>query len=141
MISTFNDRAVHIGYDALRAEGQRLREQLSGRARSVQASQIDYATSEMKAFIDVVDISVFATLWARPGLDMRTRALLCVVTDIATGCDRELALHLKMAMRQGATKEELTEAVLHLVGYLGAPRIREAMMIARDAFAAFDQEG
>jgi 4-carboxymuconolactone decarboxylase len=58
-----------------------------------------------------------------------------VISDTATGREPELALHLRMALRQGWTEEELTEALLHLSGYVGVPIIREAMMVASKVFA------
>src|SRR5271155_6040839 len=82
----------------------------------------------MKKFIDVATETVFGALWTRPGLDLKTRALICVISDTATGREPELALHLRMALRQGWTEEELTEALLHLSGYVGVPIIRESLM-------------
>ncbi|MGA8382659.1 MAG: carboxymuconolactone decarboxylase family protein, partial [Stellaceae bacterium] len=82
----------------------------------------------------------FGALWTRPGLDLKTRALICVISDAATGREPELALHLRMALRQGWTEEELTEALLHLSGYVGVPIIRESMMAASKVFAEFRAE-
>jgi 4-carboxymuconolactone decarboxylase len=58
-----------------------------------------------------------------------------VVTDAATGREPELPLHLRMALRQGCTEEELTEVLLHMSGYVGVPIIREAMLVAQRVFA------
>jgi 4-carboxymuconolactone decarboxylase len=84
--------------------------------------------------------TVFGALWTRPGLDLKTRALICVVSDAATGRAPELGLHLRMALRQGWTEEELTEVLLHLSGYVGVPIIRESMMVASKAFTEFRAE-
>jgi len=84
--------------------------------------------------------TVFGALWTRPGLDLKTRALICVVSDAATGREPELGLHLRMALRQGWTEEELTEVLLHLSGYVGVPIIRESMMVATKAFTEFRAE-
>ena len=86
-------------------------------------------------FIDVATETVFGALWARPGLDLKTRTLVCVVSDAATGRDPELAIHLRMALRQGWTEDELIEVLLHLSGYVGVPIIREAMLVAKQVFA------
>jgi len=94
----------------------------------------------MKKFIDVATETVFGALWTRPGLDLKTRALICVVSDAATGREPELGLHLRMARRQGWTEEELTEVLLHLSGYVGVPIIRECMMVASKAFAEYRVE-
>ena len=71
---------------------------------------------------------------------MKTRALICVISDTATGREPELALHLRMALRQGWSEDELTEVLLHLSGYVGVPIIRESMMVASKVFAEYRAE-
>lgn len=89
----------------------------------------------MKKFIDVATETVFGALWTRPGLDLKTRTLVCVVSDAATGRAPELGIHLRMALRQGWTEEELTEVLVHLSGYVGVPIICEAFLVAKEVFA------
>jgi 4-carboxymuconolactone decarboxylase len=115
-------------------KGQALRRQLLGDAYVDRANQTTYNDPIMGKFIDVATETVFGALWARPGLDLKTRTLVCVVSDAATGREPELALHLRMALRQGWTEEELTEVLLHMSGYVGVPIIREAMLTARRVF-------
>jgi 4-carboxymuconolactone decarboxylase len=74
-------------------------------------------------------------LWTRPGLDLKTRTLVCVVSDTAMGQHPELAIHVRMALRQGWTPEELTEVLLHMSGYVGVPAVREALLTAKKVFA------
>jgi 4-carboxymuconolactone decarboxylase len=94
----------------------------------------------MKKFIDVATETVFGALWTRPGLDLKTRALICVISDAATARTPELGLHLRMARRQGWTEDELVEALLHLSGYVGVPLIREAMLTAKEVFGEMRKE-
>ncbi len=115
-------------------KGQALRRQLLGDAYVDRANQTTYNDPIMRKFIDVATETVFGALWTRPGLDLKTRTLVCVVSDAATGREPELALHLRMALRQGWTEEELTEVLLHMSGYVGVPIIREAMLTARRVF-------
>ena len=68
-------------------------------------------------------------------IDRTTRTLVCVVSDAATGREPELAIHLRMALRQGWTQEELTEVLLHLSAYVGLPMVREALLAAKKVFA------
>ena len=89
----------------------------------------------MQQFIDLATETVFGALWARPGLDIKTRTLICVVSDAATGRHPELAIHLRFALKQGWTEDELTEVLIHLTGYVGVPIIREAMLVASQVFA------
>jgi 4-carboxymuconolactone decarboxylase len=95
----------------------------------------------MTKFIDVVSETVFGALWTRPGLDLKTRTLVTVIADASTGREPELAIHLRMARRQGWTEDELTEAMLHLIGYVGAPLVRDAMLVATQVFADLREEG
>jgi 4-carboxymuconolactone decarboxylase len=116
-------------------KGIALRRELMGEAAAEQMNQTIYSDPAMQKFRDLAAETVFGALWTRPGLDFKTRALICVVSDAATGRDPELALHLRMALRQGWTEDELTEVLLHLSGYVGVPLIREAMLTASKVFA------
>ena len=95
----------------------------------------------MQKFRDLAAESVFGSLWTRGGLDLKTRTLVCVISDAATGREPELALHLRMARRQGWSEEELSEALLHLTGYVGAPLVREAMLTASKVFKDIIENG
>jgi 4-carboxymuconolactone decarboxylase len=114
--------------------GEAMRRKLRG-DKDFEANQASYAKDPIMAkFIDVATESIFGVLWTRPGLDLKTRTLVCVVSDAATGRYPELDIHLRFALKQGWTEEELTEVLLHLVGYVGAPVIRDAMMVASEVF-------
>lgn len=116
-------------------KGSEVRRKLLGDAYVERATKTTYDDPTMRKFIDVVTETVFGTLWTRPGLDLKTRTLVCVVSDAATGQAPELAIHLRMALRQGWTEEQLTEVLLHLSGYVGAPLVREACLVAKQLFA------
>lgn len=124
----------------LRAKGAAMRRDLMGEAYASSLEPTVYADDGMRAFRDLAQEIAFGTVWSRPGLDLKSRALICVVSDTATGRAPELAIHLRMAMRQGWTEAELTEALLHLSVYVGLPLVREAMLTARDTFAAIRAE-
>jgi 4-carboxymuconolactone decarboxylase len=121
-------------------KGMAKRRQLMGDAAVEAASKGVYADPVMQKFLDVAVENVFGNLWTRPGLDDKTRALICVVSDTCTGREPELALHLRMALRQGWTEEALTEVLLHLSGYIGVPIIRESMQVASRVFGEYRAE-
>ena len=125
----------------LHKKGSAIRQQLLGDAYVQKVNETTYRDPVMRKFIDVATETVFGALWSRPGLDLKTRTLVCVVSDAATGRDPELAIHLRMALRQGWTEEELTEVLLHLSGYVGVPIIRESMLTASKVFAEVKMEG
>ena len=116
-------------------KGSEMRRKLLGDAYVDRANKTTYDDPTTRKFIDVVTETVFGTLWTRPGLDLKTRTLVCVVSDAATGQAPELAIHLRMALRQGWTEDELSEVLLHLSGYVGAPLAREAFLVAKQLFA------
>jgi 4-carboxymuconolactone decarboxylase len=121
-------------------KGAALRRQLYGDAAVDRANRETYNDPVMKKFIDVATETVFGALWTRPGLDLKTRTLICVVSDAATAREPELAIHLRFALRQGWTEDELTEVLVHLSGYVGVPVIREAMLVAKKTFAEIRAE-
>ena len=121
-------------------KGKEMRRQLMGDAYVEQMNRTVYSDPIMRQFIDLSTENVFGNLWTRPGLDVKTRALVCVVTDAATGRFPELVLHLRVALRQGWTPEELTEVLLHMTGYVGAPLVRESLLTAKEVFAEVARE-
>jgi len=116
-------------------KGEAVRRKLRGDADYERNKREYDADPIMKKFIDVATETVFGALWARPGLDLKTRSLICVVSDAATGRHPELDIHLRFALKEGWTEDELVEVLLHLSGYVGVPLIREAMLVAKDVFA------
>ena len=121
-------------------KGREMRRRLLGDAYADRANRTVYTDPHMRKFIDVVTETVFGSLWTRPGLDLKTRTLVTLVSDAATGRHPELAIHLRMALRHGWTEEELTEVLLHMSGYVGVPIIRESLLVARDVFAEVRKE-
>lgn len=123
-----------------REAGKAMRRKLMGDKFADKLDGSVYSDPLMQKFAEVTQETIFGTLWTRPGLDLKTRALICVISDAAQGRDPELKLHLRFARNQGWTEEELGEALLHLAGYIGAPLVREAMLTARDTFAEMRAE-
>src|SRR2546426_12437467 len=121
-------------------KGSEMRRKLLGDAYADRTNNTTYKDPVMRKFIDVATETVFGALWTRPGLDLKTRTLICVVSDAATGREPELAIHLRMALRQGWTEEELTEALIQLTGYVGAPFARDALIVASRVFGEMRAE-
>jgi len=115
-------------------KGEAIRRNLMGEAAFARRQAEYHSNPVMKKFIDVATETVFGSLWARPGLDIKTRTLICVVSDAATGRHPELDIHLRFALKEGWSEDELTEVLLHLTGYVGVPIIREAMLVASEVF-------
>ncbi|MDA1099278.1 MAG: carboxymuconolactone decarboxylase family protein [Proteobacteria bacterium] len=115
-------------------KGREIRRQLMGDAMVQDMAATTYDNPTMEKFGNYASEAVFGMLWSRPGLDLKTRTLICVISDTSTARWPELAIHLRMALRQGWTEDELGEVLLHLSGYIGLPSVREAMIIANEIF-------
>lgn len=130
-----------MGDTTRREQGRAIRRRLMGDAYADKIDSTIYNDPIMAKFAEVTQETIFGTLWTRPALDLKTRSLICVISDAATGRAPELGLHLRFARNQGWTEDELSEALLHLVGYIGAPLVREALLTARDTFAELRSAG
>jgi 4-carboxymuconolactone decarboxylase len=78
---------------------------------------------------------LFADVWKRPGLSPRDRSLVTVSALVALYRTNELPFHLKRALDNGVTREELIELITHLAFYSGWPTAASAATIARQVFA------
>lgn len=121
-------------------KGREMRRKLLGDVYLDHMAATTYKDPLMQKFIDLASETIFGALWTRPGLDLKTRTLITVISDASTGREPELEVHLRMARRQGWTEEELTEAILHLLGYVGAPLVRDAMLVVTKVFADLRSE-
>jgi 4-carboxymuconolactone decarboxylase len=77
-------------------------------------------------------------VWARPGLDRRTRSCVTLALLSSLGSEEEFEMHLAGAVRNGVTREEITEVLLHVAVYAGVPRANRAFAIAQAAFRSTD---
>ena len=115
-------------------QGRAMRRKLMGDEYADRMEKAVYSNDVMRKFAEYSSEAIFGGLWSRPGLDMKTRTLICVISDTATGRTPELAIHIRMALRQGWTEDELVEALLHVSGYVGVPLVREALLTASEVF-------
>lgn len=79
-------------------------------------------------------------IWARDGLSRRDRSLLNIGMISALNRPHELKLHVKAALRNGLTREEIREALLQVAVYCGIPAGIDSTRIAQAAFAEYDAE-
>jgi 4-carboxymuconolactone decarboxylase len=86
------------------------------------------------ALADYTDRVLFGDVWERPGLSPRDRSLITVATLVALYRTNELPFHLKKAIENGVTKDELIELITHLAFYSGWPTASSAITIARRVF-------
>jgi 4-carboxymuconolactone decarboxylase len=84
--------------------------------------------------VRLTDDVLFGEVWARPGLTPKERSLLTVAALTTGGNTEQLAFHLGLAKENGATEEELVEALTHLAFYAGWPKAMSAMAVAKTVF-------
>jgi 4-carboxymuconolactone decarboxylase len=87
------------------------------------------------ALDEITQHVLFGQVWERPGLSKRDRSLITVATLVANYRTNELPFHLKRALENGVTKDELIETITHLAFYAGWPTANTAVGIARQVFA------
>jgi 4-carboxymuconolactone decarboxylase len=74
----------------------------------------------------------WGAVWTRPGLDRRTRSCITVAMLVALNREEELAMHLRAALRNGVTRDELREVLLQSAVYCGVPAANSAFRIASE---------
>jgi 4-carboxymuconolactone decarboxylase len=117
-----------------RTQGMAVRRAVLGDAH------VDAAVAGTTAFTaplqDLIARFAWGDIWSRPGLDRRTRSMLTVALLAGLGQDHELGMHLRGAIRNGVTPEEITEILLHTAVYAGVPKANRAFAIAQDVLGA-----
>jgi 4-carboxymuconolactone decarboxylase len=86
------------------------------------------------ALADITDNVLFGDVWKRPGLSPRDRSLITIASLISLYRVNELPFHLKRAMENGVTRDEIAEVITHLAFYAGWPPASTAVGIARKVF-------
>lgn len=86
------------------------------------------------ALADYTDKVLFGDVWERPGLSPRDRSLITVASLIALYRTNELPFHLKKALQNGISRDELIEVITHLAFYAGWPTANTAVSIAQRVF-------
>ncbi|HET8614432.1 MAG TPA: 4-carboxymuconolactone decarboxylase [Actinomycetales bacterium] len=99
------------------------------------------ATDELnRDFQELITRYAWGEVWSRPGLDRRTRSCLTLALLTALGCHDELAMHVRSALTNGLTRDEIAEVLLHTAVYAGVPAANAAFAVARAALAEIDAE-
>ncbi len=102
---------------------------------------IDRANDFMMAFQHITTELCWGYAWTRPGLDRRTRSLLNLAMLTALKAPAELKLHVKGALTNGVTVDEIKEVLLHATVYCGIPAGLEAFKAANEVLVAEGKVG
>jgi 4-carboxymuconolactone decarboxylase len=82
-------------------------------------------------FQDLITRYAWGEVWARPGLDRRTRSCVTLGMLVALRSGEELAMHVRAALRNGVTAAEVQEVLLHAAVYAGVPAANAAFAVAQ----------
>jgi 4-carboxymuconolactone decarboxylase len=110
------------------ADGMAVRREVLGDAHVDRA--VENRTEFTADFQDLITRYAWGETWTRPGLDRRTRSCITVAMLAALRADGELALHLRAALRNGVTPDDLKEVLLQVAIYAGVPAANTAFAIA-----------
>jgi 4-carboxymuconolactone decarboxylase len=92
---------------------------------------IEQTTPFTADFQDLITRYAWGEIWARPGLDRRTRSCITLTALVALGREGELAMHVRAALRNGLTPDEIKEVLLQSAIYCGVPAANSAFAIAQ----------
>jgi 4-carboxymuconolactone decarboxylase len=99
---------------------------------------IKNVSSFNEEFQDMINRHAWGEIWTRPGLPLHNRSLITLAMLIALKQTDELRLHLRGALNNGVTREEIKEVMMQSAIYCGVPAANSAFHIARDVFAEID---
>jgi len=92
-------------------------------------------------FQDFITRYAWGDVWTRPGLDRRTRSVVTLAVLTALGHENELAMHVRAAVRNGLSADEIGEVLLHTAVYAGVPAANTAFAIAQRVLAELADSG
>jgi 4-carboxymuconolactone decarboxylase len=118
------------GYFMPPSQGENIRRQVMGDEFVDKA--LNNATELTSPLQHFVNEHAWGATWTRPGLDLKTRSLITIAMLISQKASTELKGHIRGAINNGATPDEIQEVLLHSAVYCGAPCAQEAFRVAKE---------
>jgi 4-carboxymuconolactone decarboxylase len=118
------------------AQGMAVRREVLGDAHVDRA--VANTTDLTEAFQDFITRFAWGDVWSRPGLDRRTRSIVTLTALTALRAENEIAMHVRAAITNGLTPQEISEVLLHTAVYAGLPASNAAFAIAQRTLAEMD---
>ena len=124
--------------DPKHERGMQVRREVLGDAH------VDRATARTTGFTadfqDFITRYAWGEIWTRPGLDRRTRSCVTLTALVALGHHDELAMHVRAALRNGLTEDEIKEVLLQCAVYCGVPAANSAFAVAQRVLADLEAD-
>jgi 4-carboxymuconolactone decarboxylase len=111
------------------SDGERVRREVLG-DEHVDRAQAG-TTGFTAPFQDLITRYAWGDVWARPGLDRRARSMITLAALTSLRAENEIGMHVRAALRNGLTREEIAEVLLHTAVYAGVPAANAAFAIAQ----------
>jgi 4-carboxymuconolactone decarboxylase len=119
--------------DQLYEQGMKVRREVLGDAHVDRA--IANTTDFTEPFQEFITRFAWGGVWTRDGLDRRTRSAITLSVLTALGRENEIAMHVRAALTNGLSREEIGEVLIHTAVYAGVPASNAAFAIAQQIFA------
>ncbi len=121
------------------AQGMRVRREVLGDAHVDRA--VAGITPVTADFQDFITRYAWGEIWSRPGLSRAERSMITLTALVVLRQDEELAMHLRAALRNGLTPDQISEVLLHTAVYAGVPAANRAFAVAARVLAEDGQPG
>jgi 4-carboxymuconolactone decarboxylase len=92
-----------------------------------------------EAFQDLITRYAWGEIWTRPGLPKQTRSMITLAMMVALNHADELQMHIRAALNNGVTRDEIREVLLQTAIYCGVPAANAAFHLAQEVFAQQDK--
>ncbi|QND45183.1 4-carboxymuconolactone decarboxylase (plasmid) [Rhizobium lusitanum] len=126
------------------APSERYRQGMATRRAVLGDSHVDRAQSAStefdQPFQELITEAAWGHVWSRPALSKRERSIVTIALLAALGQDDEVAMHVRATANTGATRDDVSEALLHVAIYAGVPAANHAIKIAKKVFEQMDAE-
>jgi 4-carboxymuconolactone decarboxylase len=119
-------------------QGMRVRREVLGDAHVDRA--VANTTEFTAPFQEFITEYAWGTIWTRDQIDRRSRSMITLAVLTALGREHEIAMHVRAAIGNGLTREEIGEVLLHTAVYAGVPATNRAFAIAQQALDELDAQ-
>jgi 4-carboxymuconolactone decarboxylase len=125
--------------DDMYKKGMQIRKSVLGEdhVERAEANKSDFDAD----FQRLITEAAWGSVWARPGLDRKTRHLLTIAMLATLGSYEELAMHIRATRNTGVTREDVKEVLLQVAVYAGIPAANAAIAIAKRVYGELDKKG
>lgn len=97
-------------------------------------------TSVDAPFQEMITEAAWGHVWSRPNWTRRERSMVTIALLAALGHEEEVAMHVRASVNTGCSREDITEALMHVAIYSGVPAANSAFRIAKKVFEEMDRE-